>query len=496
MRPTSQVLSRSQGTGLLIQEVLLRAAFQTGTLTQARGVLLKGYVATPQPVVDRMVEKLFSTGAPAAHARVLDPGAGRGAFVDGIVRWCKARGVALPRITAVESDPAHVRFLRERYSGFTNIEVEAHDFLTGVPDRYDYVIGNPPYVALTALSSDERGMYRGKFSSAVGRFDLYLLFFEQALRLLTSGGRLVFVTPEKYLYVNTAAPLRKILSTLSVHEVEFLPEDTFQSLTTYPVVTTLEKKGISGVTRIVTRQGAVRHIGLRPGGQSWLPAINGADGGSSLRILQDACLRISCGVATGADAVFIRRADELDPRLRSFSRPTIGGRDISFDTPLRVRDHILVPYSSDGRLLAEDELGALKDHLCQEDSQRQLRARTCVRKKPWYAFHENPPLPDLLRPKLLCKDIGSKPFFVADHTGMIVPRHSVYYLVPHDARGLDDLLTYLNSPEAAAWLEAHCQRAANGFIRLQSHVLKRLPIPEDLAVRVGASALTVSGIAA
>ena len=39
---------------------------------------------------------------------------------------------------------------------------------------------------------------------------------------------------------------------------------------------------------------------------------------------------------------------------------------------------------------------------------------------------------------------------------------------------------YLNSEYARAWLRANCQRAANGFLKLQSHVLKRMPVPTDL----------------
>jgi adenine-specific DNA-methyltransferase len=457
---------------------------------------LKGYVATPEEVVDRMVEKLFSAGAPAAEARILDPGSGRGAFVDGVIRWCGVRGVPLPRITAVESDPAHLRVLRERYAGVPNVEVREQDFLVGLPERYDYVIGNPPYVALTALEPAERHAYRTRFSTAAGRFDLYLLFFEQALRQLTDGGRLVFVTPEKYLYVNTAAPLRTLLSSVSVRELDFLPEDTFRDRVTYPVITTLEKRDITAATRVVTRDGAVRHIGLRAGGESWLPVINGASSRPSLRILADLCRRISCGVATGADGVFVRRAEDIDPRLHPFTHPTLAGRDLAYGEPPRQRDRMLVPYALDGRLLAEAELGPLAAYLAEPERQRRLRARTCVRQKPWYAFHETPPLGDLLRPKLLCKDIGAKPFFVADRSGEIVPRHSAYYLVPADPSGIDELQAYLNSAPAAEWLEAHCQRAANGFIRLQSHVLKRLPVPEELAIRLGASPLTVSGLAA
>jgi adenine-specific DNA-methyltransferase len=95
----------------------------------------------------------------------------------------------------------------------------------------------------------------------------------------------------------------------------------------------------------------------------------------------------------------------------------------------------------------------------------------------WYAFHDNLPLPDLLQPKLLCKDITAEPFFVVDRTGEIVPRHSLYYLVPHDPARLDAWADWLNSEPVRAWLRAHTQRAANGFFRMQSHVLKQIPVP-------------------
>lgn len=85
---------------------------------------------------------------------------------------------------------------------------------------------------------------------------------------------------------------------------------------------------------------------------------------------------------------------------------------------------------------------------------------------------------DLLKPKILCKDIGKEPEFWVDYTGKIIPQHSVYYIVPKDPEVLPSLLEYLNSYEVKLWLRSHCQRAANGFIRLQSHVLKRVPIKE------------------
>src|ERR1700682_2808552 len=75
--------------------------------------------------------------------------------------------------------------------------------------------------------------------AARGRFDLYLLFFERALKSLKPDGRLVFITPEKFLYVETAAPLRRLLSTFQIENIKLADEQVFQGLTTYPTITSV-----------------------------------------------------------------------------------------------------------------------------------------------------------------------------------------------------------------------------------------------------------------
>jgi hypothetical protein len=142
---------------------------------------------------------------------------------------------------------------------------------------------------------------------------------------------------------------------------------------------------------------------------------------------------------------------------------------------------MLVPYTNQGKLLALEELGLLGDYLKQPIMQAQLRRRYCVSMKPWYAFHETPNLVEILRPKILCKDIGERPQFWMDREGCIVPRHSVYYIVPRESVLLKPVLEYLQSMTAQKWLRQNCQRAAKGFLRLQSRNLQRLPIPNSLA---------------
>lgn len=433
-----------------------------------------------------MVDRLFLNRRPGSGASVLDPGCGRGEFVDGIVRWCAKQRVGLPRIVGIESNPKHAEIARARFENCASVEIRSSDFLTDDQQgAYDFIVGNPPYVPITDLSEREKHRYRQRFETATGRFDLYLLFFEQAIKLLNPAGRLVFITPEKFLYVETAQALRKILASKNVEEVRLVNEGTFAELVTYPTITTISNEASRpSSTLVILRNGSEVRIVPPADGSSWLPSMMSHNGDFSGLRLEEVCVRISCGVATGADDVFVRDDDGLPASLRRFTYRSIAGREMGdCNDNLATSKLILVPYDLDGNLISEGRLGKLGDYLSQPAIRAQLVRRTCVRRKPWYAFHETPPLKDIMRPKILCKDITERPKFWVDQSGKLLPRHSVYYIVPRDATLIEDLCEYLNSKFVSEWLQTHCQRVANGFLRLQSHVLKRLPIPPKFAAR-------------
>ena len=150
---------------------------------------MKGFVPTPEHVVDRMVAKLFGARSPDSSSVVLDPGCGTGAFIEGIVRWCHQHGNVLPGVLGIDSDSRLLLEARRMVGHLNSVSLTNVDFLEDRKELFDYIIGNPPYVPITGLSEAERSSYRTRYSTATGRFDLYLLFFEQALRLLRPGGR-------------------------------------------------------------------------------------------------------------------------------------------------------------------------------------------------------------------------------------------------------------------------------------------------------------------
>ena len=117
---------------------------------------MKGFVPTPPSIVDHMVAKLFEKNLPDSKDNLLDHGCGRGAFIDGIIRWCEKNNREVPHITGIESDQKHIAIAQKKYSEFPSIEIRQEDFLLRVPEKFNFIIGNPPYVPITGLTEQEK----------------------------------------------------------------------------------------------------------------------------------------------------------------------------------------------------------------------------------------------------------------------------------------------------------------------------------------------------
>lgn len=204
---------------------------------------MKGQINTPATIAQFMVTKLFFNKIPTKDDTLLDPGCGYGIFIKAVLEWCKINDLQCPRIVGIESDGRLLDKLRD--SEFTNlkgkIKLLKRDFLLDDigTSSFDFIISNPPYIRLEQMSNQKRRIYRKKFESAVNRFDVYILFFERALKMLKPGGRLVFLTPERFEYSVSARPLRKLMSNFHVEQIYHISEDIFNDIVTSPAITVI-----------------------------------------------------------------------------------------------------------------------------------------------------------------------------------------------------------------------------------------------------------------
>ena len=160
------------------------------------------------------------------HVRVLDLGCGNGVFLQAAGGILKARypgqfsepDAIASALTGVEINPiagANARKRMSRCFGEPTAEwdIRICDALElGEDTKYDFIIGNPPWIRLHHLDAATRSSLRSRFITAKGAFDICYLFIEKALRLLPEGGQLAFLVPRGIEFQPAAATLRTLLS--------------------------------------------------------------------------------------------------------------------------------------------------------------------------------------------------------------------------------------------------------------------------------------------
>ena len=74
------------------------------------------------------------------------------------------------------------------------------EYMFGVKDGFDVVIGNPPYVQLQRDGGKLAGLYRNAgFSTFARTGDIYQLFYERGFKLLANDGLLSYITSNSWL---------------------------------------------------------------------------------------------------------------------------------------------------------------------------------------------------------------------------------------------------------------------------------------------------------
>lgn len=92
----------------------------------------------------------------------------------------------------------------ERF-GLFNVKwnILKYNYLKTSKEKYDYIIGNPPYITYHDLTEAQRKLLKTKFSTCKeGRCDYYYAFVEKSINSLNENGKLVYLIPLAYLEIN------------------------------------------------------------------------------------------------------------------------------------------------------------------------------------------------------------------------------------------------------------------------------------------------------
>ncbi len=186
-----------------------------------------GKIYTPENIVDLMVD-----GFELSSLDVLEPSCGDGNFV--------VKLLGSKKLVAQDIDQDALDKMKKR-CGF---EGKNEDYLTSDEnEKFDLIIGNPPYINIHDLSEDSREEVKKFEVCSSGTVDIYYAFIEKSLKKLNKNGVLKFIIPNTWLINASAKKLRSLLSNYNTHVFDFESEKVFDGVGTYTCILTVKNDG-------------------------------------------------------------------------------------------------------------------------------------------------------------------------------------------------------------------------------------------------------------
>jgi len=133
------------------------------------------------------------------------------------------------------------------------------EWMFGIKDGFDVVIGNPPYIPLQDDNGKLAELYKNSnYSTYIRTGDIYCLFYERGYRLLNRQGFLCYITSNKWMRTEYGGKTRQFLcdNTNPLVIVDFNGIQVFKSATVDTNILIFEKEENKGHTKsvIVTKE--------------------------------------------------------------------------------------------------------------------------------------------------------------------------------------------------------------------------------------------------
>ena len=324
------------------------------------------------------------------------------------------------------------------------------EWMFGVSNGFDIVIGNPPYVQLQANGGALRKMYEHcGFSSFTSMGDIYCLFYERGYQMLKDGGHLCYITSNKWMRGSYGEKLRKLFATKTnpILLVDFAGVKVFESATVetnillfakadnqhYTKCAIIDKSGAKNLSLFVQQNHSCCDFSSN---ESWI-ILSAIEQSIKRKIeavgipLKEWNIKINYGIKTGFNDAFIistEKREEIlsncideDERERTAAiiRPILRGRDIkrygyNWADLWLINTHNGVKGAIPR--IDVNDYPAIKQHLdCYWDS---IAVRADKGDTP-YNLRNCAYLEDFNRPKIIWKRIGSILRFSYDDKGCV-----------------------------------------------------------------------------
>ncbi|MFT3676576.1 MAG: TaqI-like C-terminal specificity domain-containing protein [Chitinophagaceae bacterium] len=406
-----------------------------------------------------------------------------------------------------------------------------NEWMFGIIEGFDTVIGNPPYLRVQGLGKNEKKYYSAKYISATGAYDLYVLFTERGFNLLNNEGILHFIEPDKWVNGALGKGLRKLIGRHIKRLISFKEYQVFNA-TTYSSLIMLSKRPQSSFEYYELDRDLPNESSL----QLWLKdlaphlaSIYKNDGlnqdawtftrnearviieklNKQTRNVKEIFERVFTGLQTSLDDVYflfncknengyiIGKSKTLNSIVtieEGLMKPILKGEHVHRYKKLKTDVYVLLPYHINRKEDSENAV-PMKPEYIQSNfpkgwnylnkNKELINEREngkIAESTDWYRYLYPKNLTLFEKPKLFCPDICARSEFAFDFEGKYYATTTLYgYLKsPETEEDYRFFLGVLNSSILWYFMKNVSVVLANGYYRYMPRYIENFPIPSTI----------------
>ncbi len=383
-----------------------------------------------------------------------------------------------------------------------------------VDSGFDIVIGNPPYVRIQNVEKSIASILKSEYSSAVGKFDLYVLFIENAFRLIRESGVICFIHPHRFLTADYGRGIKAFLDEVrGLHSaILFGVDQIFNAATTYTGVFSYSRRNESFKFKHANTLDFVKipfiERAYTQSGSHWTLSTENNSSADLVEKLRNQkfpliqiCKGIYQGVITVGDDIFVLQGNISGKNFTGWSeaaqqevtiesdivKPLLKGENIKRYEQVSSSLYIIYPHFKDQkgktRPYEEKELEArfpkalgylrqFKSHL--------LAKKIQYKTNPiyWFALHRSRDMSIFEQLKILTPQLQNRPSFTIDRDGWF-PDAGGYSLILNDATEVEYefLLGVMNSSVLWYFIQSTSNPYNNSYYYFKTKYLEPFSVP-------------------
>ena len=126
------------------------------------------------------------------------------------------------------------------------------EWMFGITEGFDVVIGNPPYINIENLPIETKDYLFDNYRACQGRTDIYIAFLEKSIAILNIKGTMSFILPFAFTTQKYGEKLRQIL--IENHTIREIVDASsyriFENATVYNIVLTVSNHKVQDHTKV------------------------------------------------------------------------------------------------------------------------------------------------------------------------------------------------------------------------------------------------------